>query len=168
MSVNDAADAAVDTWIAAMDPASANPTAVRDAMRPLIRAIYAGIGNRAASTKGTDTTIGVAAYATLLTATITSLQATSILDIDFTASGIHITNQGTTYFQVVVDGTPVKGCYTTVGIGFAFTAAISCEAAVSAGEHTVLVQWKTDAASSRILAATVNEEHAHVLVREVF
>lgn len=44
MPLNDAAaDAAVDTWIASISPAPANPTAVRDAMRPLVRAIYAGI-----------------------------------------------------------------------------------------------------------------------------
>jgi multidrug resistance efflux pump len=50
---NTAADAAVDTWVASLSPAPANPTAVRDAMRPLVRAIYAGIVANAVIAPGT-------------------------------------------------------------------------------------------------------------------
>lgn len=54
MALNSAAaDAAVDTWVAALFPAPANPTAVRDALRPLVRAIYAGIVANAVVSPGT-------------------------------------------------------------------------------------------------------------------
>ncbi len=44
MALNDAAaDAAIDAWIATLSPTPADPTAIRDGMRPLVRAIYAGI-----------------------------------------------------------------------------------------------------------------------------
>lgn len=59
MALNDtAADAAVDTWVASLSPAPANPTAVRDAVRPLVRAIYAGIVANAVVVPGTMTADG--------------------------------------------------------------------------------------------------------------
>lgn len=54
MALNDtAADAALDTWIAGMDPAPADPVALKAAMAPLIRAIYAGIVANAVINPGT-------------------------------------------------------------------------------------------------------------------
>lgn len=44
MALNDAAaDAALDMWIASINPPPANAAITKDVMRPLIRAIYAGI-----------------------------------------------------------------------------------------------------------------------------
>ncbi len=168
MSANDVADEAVDAWIAAMSPASANPTAIRDAMRPLVRSLATKLTNRTTVTKATDTTITATAYASLMTANITTTVANSYLDISLSASGVHITNAATTYFQLVVDSVPVKGAYSTVAANFAFCVSLSARVAVSAGAHTVLIEWKTDTDSARINASSVVEEHAHLFVQESF
>lgn len=39
--------AALDTWVSALDPAPADPDALKAAMRPLVRAIVAAIKNNA-------------------------------------------------------------------------------------------------------------------------
>ncbi len=168
MSINDAADAAVDTWIAAMSPASANPTAVRDAMRPLARALCSVLSNYDVDDVSTDISTSSGTYATILTANVTTTLASSYLDISFTASGAHITNAATTFFPVLVDGVPVKGTQSKVPANYGWSAAYRSRAAVAAGAHTVVVQWKTDNATARINASSLVEEHGHLHVREVF
>ncbi len=124
------------------------------------------VTRRAYAALATDSTTASATYATLLTATITTLAARSFLVISFTASGAHITNAATTLFRVTVDGTVIKGCYTTVAANYAFSAAIVVRTPVVVGMHTVLVQWSTDNATARISAATVVTEHAAVSIHE--
>ncbi len=126
----------------------------------------AALENRAYTALATDAITASATHATLLTANITTVLEEGYLVITFTASGGHPTNLGTAYFQVLVDGVVKKGCYTTVPIAYAFCASIVVRVAVTRGDHTVLVQWRTDSASARISAQTVNEEHAHLLVQE--
>lgn len=63
---NTAADAAVDIWVASLTPAPPNPNAIRDAMRPLVRAIYAGI---VANAVVTPTSLVVAAAPGAVTGT---------------------------------------------------------------------------------------------------
>jgi hypothetical protein len=116
----------------------------------------------------TNATIGIAAYATLLTADITTVLARSYLAISFSASSVHITNIATTSFQILVDGVVTKGCYVTYGTaGYAESVAMVIRVPVTRGPHRVLLQWKTDNTSARINASTVVEEHAHLLVQEV-
>jgi hypothetical protein len=123
--------------------------------------------NRSFTALTTDTgTIAAGAYATLLTANITTVLASGYLLITFTASGVEVTTLGTASFQILVDGVVRKGAYTTVGAGSAFTAAIVIRVPVTRGAHVVLAQWKTSVANARINAATVNEEHAAMLVQE--
>lgn len=112
----------------------------------------------------TDTTIGVAAYATLLTATITSRQP--YLLVHLSASGVQISSLGGVYFQILVDGVVAKGLYCTVPGGYAFSVAQVLRVAVAAGPHTVTVQWKSSVANARIAPVTVNEEHASLLIQE--
>ncbi len=114
----------------------------------------------------TDSTTASATYATLLTATITSALARSYLVVSFTASGGHPTNLGTAYFQILLDGVVATGCYTTVPAAYAWNAAAIVRVPVTAGMHTVLLQWKTDSATLRISAATANEEHAAMSIHE--
>ncbi len=117
----------------------------------------------------TDISTASATYATILTASITTVAAHSFLNILFTASGSRITNAGTAFFQVLVDGVVVKGCQSTVpsaGISYGFNVALVVLAPVIAGRHSVVVQWKTDSATSQISAASSVTEHAAVSIHE--
>ncbi len=126
----------------------------------------AALTNRAYATLTTDVTNAVATYATLLTANITTVLASGFLIITISASGGKITNAGTPAFQVVVDGVATKACRTSVPLNFSFNVAMTVRVAVTRGAHIVLLQWKTDSASAVISAATVVENHAHLLVQE--
>lgn len=122
---------------------------------------------RAYTALATDITLATSAsYATLLSTTLATDLRDSFIVAHFTASGVHLTAQGTTLFRVVVDGAAQKGAWTTVGAGFAFTAAVLVRVAVSKGMHTIKVEWRTDANSARINASTVTEEHASLHVHE--
>src|SRR5882724_11218167 len=110
------------------------------------KAIVAALANSVSVALTTDKMLAGSAgvYTTLLTASITTTLASGNLDITFTASGVHQTNQGTTYFKLFVDNVFVRGCYSTVGIGFAFSEAIVARAAIARGAHTIRVDWSTD------------------------
>lgn len=123
--------------------------------------------NRSYVALATDTgNVAAAAYATLLTANITTVLATGYLIVTFSASGIQNTGSGTLFFQVLVDGVVRKGVYTTQEAGFSFNAAMVLRVPVTRGAHVVVLQGKTNNASYRINAATTNEEHASLLVQE--
>ena len=125
------------------------------------------LNNRAYAALVADTTIGIAAYATLLSARITTLLANGFLIITFSASSVHITNLATTRFQILVDGVVTKGCYVTYPVaGYAASVSMIIRVPVRRGGHVVDVQWKTDNTSARINATSVVEEHAHLLVQE--
>ena len=114
-----------------------------------------------------DVTLATAAaYAELIKTTITSDMVSSFLVVHFTASGLHITAQGTTLFRVVVDGTVAEGAWTTVAAGFAFSMAILTRVSVKAGLHNVVLEWRTDANSAQINASTAVEHHASMSVHE--
>lgn len=54
MALNDAAaDAALDVYVAGLDPAASNPEATKAGMRGLFRAIFAGIAANAVVSPGT-------------------------------------------------------------------------------------------------------------------
>lgn len=124
--------------------------------------------NRSYSALATDTgNVAAAAYATLLTAPITTVLVTGFLVVTFSVSGIQNVGAGATlFFQVLVDGVVRKGCYTTASAGFSFNASMVVRVPVTRGAHVVLLQGKTNAGSYHISAATVNEEHAHMLAQE--
>ena len=116
---------------------------------------------------GTDTgNVAAAAYATLLTTTLTTSLARSFLIIHLSASGIQITNAGTVFFQVLVDGAIVKGCYTTVPATYSFGASMVVRIPVTQGLHTVILQWKTNVNSAHINALSTTEEHAAMSIHE--
>jgi hypothetical protein len=125
------------------------------------------LNNRKFVKLAVDRTIGVAAYATLLSTDIITILDRGFLIITFTASTVHITNIATTYFQVVVDKVVVESCYTTfMAVPAALCASIVIMVPVLKGQHNVLVQWRTDNTSARINALTIPEEHANMLVQE--
>ncbi len=124
--------------------------------------------NRSYVALATDTgNVAAGAYANLVTASITTVLTTGYLVITFSASGIQNASAASLFFQVLVDGVAVKGLFTTVpSAGYSFNVAMVVRRAVMKGAHTVAVQWKTNLNSARINAASVNEEHANLLVQE--
>lgn len=130
------------------------------------RIIVAALMNRVFAALAVDVAIGVAAYVALLSTTITTVLAKGNIDIHFTASGANSTATANARFLVLVDGVAVKGTYGFTNAGDAFSAALVVRVAVTAGPHTIAVQWKSDAGAARINAKSVQEEHAHLLVAE--
>jgi len=112
------------------------------------------------------TQAGTATYATLLTANITTVLATGYIITTFSVSGVQLTNASAEVFQVTVDGVATKGCYQSTILNGAFSAAMVIRTAVTRGPHVVRLQSKVNNNTMRISAATVNEEHAHMLVQE--
>ncbi len=127
----------------------------------------AWLTRRAYVALGTDTgNVAAAAYATLLTTTITTAIERSFLIIAFSASGTQITNAGTVFFQVLVDNDVVKGCYTTIPTNYSFSASMVVRIPVTRGLHSVLLQWKTNVSSAHINALSTTEEHASMSIHE--
>ena len=125
------------------------------------------LNNRVYVALATDTgNVAAAAYVTLLTASITTLLERGFLIITFSASGAQAGGAGTNFFQIVVDGTVVKGLYETVANTFSFNVAMVVRVAVVRGPHTIKLQWKTNVGTHNVNAKTTNEEHAHMLIQE--
>lgn len=106
-------------------------------------------------------------YTALFSASITTVMATGYLLMTFTASGTHTFLGATVDFKLLVDNVLTKGAYVTVrGAGDAFSVAIVSRVAVTRGAHTVRVDWSTDNSTARLRPATVDREHAALLVQE--
>ena len=115
----------------------------------------------------TDATTSSATYAALLATTFTSVNENSFLVVQFTVSGVKVTNNGNVAFRVVVDGVATKGITTYGAIGAAgIVGTILLRVAVTRGLHAIRVDWLTTTVSARISAATVVEEHASLHVCE--
>ncbi len=128
--------------------------------------MIAVLQNRAYAALAIDTTIGVAAYATLLTAAITSLLKNSFLIITVTVSGVKPATTGNVNFRVTVDGVAVRGTWCEATAGLRFALPLLVRTPVVQGLHVVNVQWLTNAGSARVFPATNIEEHASLLVQE--
>ncbi len=133
-----------------------------------LRAIdrFAVLENRVYVALAANVAIGVTAYAALVSTTITTYLPNGHIDITFTASGANSASAANARFLVLVDGAPVKGTYAYTAAGQTFCGAIVLRVPVRAGKHAVAVQWKSDAGAALIRAASVVEEHAHLLVQE--
>ena len=115
-----------------------------------------------------NTTTTSASFVDLMSTVLTTT-GSSFLLVTFTAS---FTNSNTlTYqrveFQLLIDGVVQHGC-----AGIAISANAACVAmvdryAVSAGSHTVLIQWRTSGNTARIRPVASAVEDAHIVVCEV-
>ncbi len=126
----------------------------------------AWLSQRAYVALATNVSINAAAYAALISTTITTARARGYIVCHLTASGVEVTNAGTVYFQILVDTVVAKGVWSTVGAGAAFSTALVVRVPVVAGLHTVAVQWKSSVNGARINAATAVEEHANLSIHE--
>lgn len=122
--------------------------------------------NQAFSSLKVDTTLAAGAYATLVSAVITTVLTSGHLVITMSMSGSQITNASVVLWQLVVDGVVLKGGYTNVALNNQFSASMVMRAGVLAGKHTVALQVKTTSSSVRFNATSVNEEHANLLIQE--
>ncbi len=111
-----------------------------------------------------DVTINIAAYATLLTANITTATGT-LLNIRWSAAATNAA-AASAFYQVLVDGVVTKGCRADIAAAGGTNSGMIIQVAVAPGAHTVLLQWKTNVNATKINAATVVEQHAHLLVQE--
>ena len=117
----------------------------------------------------TTTSASFVAVGAGLSVTITTV-AGSKLNIWFAASPSNTANNGTEIdFQILIDSVATIGCGTgtksngvpqTCGINFVKTG-------LSAGSHTITVQWRTASGTAQIRPVTTIIESATLLVAEV-
>jgi hypothetical protein len=108
-------------------------------------------------------------YVTLLTLTLTT-EANYLRSL-FTCSGDNSNASArTVYFRLLLDGVKVKGSSfrTTTNTSGTMATELSSYGLVTAGSHTVAVQWCTSASTARIRPVTnPNFDHASLLVQEL-
>lgn len=156
-----------DSWTTRIDAALVK---VKKGYARTANALANGTGGGGASAYDAvvaDISTASAVYATILTANITTVLPTSFLLIQFSVSGHRLTNFATNYFLVYVDGTAQKGCYDSTPVSYGYTGGVTQRVAVTAGDHVVLVKWKTDSPTTYISGASVPEEHGTLFVQEV-
>lgn len=115
-----------------------------------------------------DTPTGSGTFVDLLTQAIT-IQAGSVLLIHFTASASNTSNATTIDFQITIDAAAVRGTgMRTVAANIpSGNAIVYRKTGLSAGAHTVKVQWRTGGGQARIRPATTVNEHASLVIQEV-
>lgn len=107
-------------------------------------------------------------YVTLLTLTLT-VEANYLRSL-FTCSGDSSANNRTVYFRLLLDGVKIKGSSfrTTAATNSTMATALSGYNLVTAGSHTIAVQWCTSASTARIRPITnPNFNHASLQVQEI-
>ena len=70
-------------------------------------------------------------------------------------------------FQLLVDGTPVRGAQIYATSQGSYGAGIAYRVAVAAGAHAIKIRWRTNAATARIRPVTTIAEHAALRACEV-
>lgn len=113
-----------------------------------------------------DTTTTSTTFVDLLTRAITT-DATNILVL-VTAGASNTNSDKFVAFRITVDGVAVRAVSSTGKSNNAETHAILCKKAVSAGAHTVKLQWKVEVNTGQIRpVAAVDTEHCSMQTQEV-
>jgi len=130
----------------------------------------ASVLQSAMAEKSTDATTTSASFVDLLTVTITTI-ASTVCKIYFTVSASHTTAEAATTFQLLIDGSAVRGLATyqpKFGGGFQCGGAlIYRKTGLSAASHTFKIQWKTSGSTAQIRPVTTIAEHASLVVEEI-
>lgn len=116
-----------------------------------------------------DTTTTSTAFVALMSANVTTTEAGFLL-IDFSMSGTGSNASGTirVEFQILVNGTPVRGTAIAPSANAPQSAACVLRyAAPTPGTFTVAVQWRVSASTGRIRPVSSITEHASLRVCEV-
>jgi hypothetical protein len=109
-------------------------------------------------------------YVNLSPLSITLTTEVNYLRVLFTCSSYNSTSPSLNYFRILLDGTMIKGSSVriTATTNSTMATALSSYNLVTAGSHTVTIQWCTSGGTARIRPATdVNFGHASLLVQEV-
>jgi len=118
-----------------------------------------------------NTTTTSAVFVTLLSRPITVLVTGSDVDIIATFAVSHTSAADqTTFFRITFDGVPVRGAgLFSTDVGETNSGAIIAHmTGVAAGVHTVLLEWRTTAATAQIRpVAAPDAESAALFVDEV-
>lgn len=116
-----------------------------------------------------DTTTTSTTFVTFMSQVI-NVAANSNIRILFTTSASNTSNNSSVFFRLSVDGTPKRGVgiTSTGGGGTAASTTISWrEANVSAGNHTVLIEWKVNSGTGQVQPVTTPDaESASLMIDE--
>jgi hypothetical protein len=113
-----------------------------------------------------DTTTTSTTFTNLLTRTITT--GANKIDIHFSCSASESTNNAQIYFQLLIDGSPVRGTgnhYTPANATRANSLVYSTT--VTAASHTFTIQWRVTSGTGQIRPVTTINEHASLLIHEI-
>jgi hypothetical protein len=106
--------------------------------------------------------------------TFTTLLSTTMITGDgyivcnFTASGDNSAANREVLFRLVVDSTTIRGCGFTVITGGAMSStSLQRKLPVSAGSHTITIQWRVSGGTGRINVVSNENHHASVIVQEI-
>lgn len=116
-----------------------------------------------------QTNVGAGAYVNLFSTTVDTRLATSKLVIQFSSSYVKGIAAGVVFFIILVDGVATgDGTYNTVdAIGGAGNCVLQVSAAVTAGNHTVTVQWAGAPNNVLCRPATFANEFASMFLQEI-
>lgn len=120
-----------------------------------------GLGATAFTKLTSDVSRTANSYADLITQSITTTGGD--LQIFFNFAGKKTTSAGTAYFKLVVDGVDITGADVSSSGGYLTEAAIVWQMALSAGAHTVKVQWKVDTSGVEALCSSTPLEQQVVI-----
>jgi hypothetical protein len=111
-------------------------------------------------------------FVNLLSITMDTSGESSLL-IFFTGTPYMSNDSQTIAFQLVVDGTPVRGCASHsdksgANDTHATAALVYKQTGLAAGSHTITIQWKTDSGTTAsIRPVTTIQESGSLLINEV-
>jgi hypothetical protein len=113
-----------------------------------------------------DTTTTSLTYVDLLSVTITTIAGN--ISIYASASGDNTNNARLSKYRIMIDGVADRGFVANVSPSLPDSGAIVLRRAVTAGSHTIKLQWATSANTARIRPITnPDTDHASLLVEEV-
>jgi hypothetical protein len=93
-------------------------------------------------------------FSTLVSGSLTTVDAASQILITMIFSGLKITNIGAIYVRIKVDGTVVIGGSMSLDIGYSGTIPIVVCPSVTVGAHTILVEFVSSIAGANCLVVT--------------
>lgn len=121
-------------------------------------------------TSDTTTTSGSFVDIPGLTLTFDTAGGSSLI-IDFTVAGSNSTENQDMQFQLVIDGSPIRGTNIRPmksGAGDTTSSSLTYRYPdISAASHTVKMQWLVTGGTGRVLVASQIRDHASLRVTEV-
>jgi hypothetical protein len=117
---------------------------------------------------GVDSTTTSTTFVDLMSTTVNTSANTCV--VYFTASGDNSTTSVNSYFQLLIDGTPLRGTKyrNTANSGAGHSCILVCETPMlTAGAHVFKIQWLAQSGTSRIRPLTIATDHASLLIEEV-